>query len=220
MSEMSKAARYFDSEWDFRSFDWPMTDAIVAGADLKPDTILAAYSRGLFPMPSGGELVWWSPIQRGVLAPGDLRVSASLRRSMRDFTFTVDEDFAAVIAACADPNRPGGWISAEIQEAYVNLHEAGWAHSIETRDLDGQLVGGLYGLMLGGLFCGESMFHRRTDASKAALVHLVDLMSAKPEWLIDTQWVTAHLATLGGRVMSRGQYLNRISEIIDNSSHF
>ena len=122
-----------DSHWDFRSFDWPDEgDAIVAGADLEPKTILAAYAHGLFPMPADGELVWWSPEERGVLGPGDLRVSASLRKSLKHFTFTIDQDFESVIAHCADPNRPGGWIDDDIRAAYVRLHHEGWAHSVET----------------------------------------------------------------------------------------
>lgn len=217
---MSEVDRTFESNWDFRAFDWPEQDAIVAGGDLEVSTILGAYSQGLFPMPAHGELLWWSPVERGVLGPGDLRVSSSLRRSMRDFTFTVNEEFETVIKQCADPSRPGGWIDAEIEAAYIRLHHAGWAHSIETRDQSGELVGGLYGVLVGGLFCGESMFHRRTDASKAALVHLVERMSAREDWLIDTQWVTEHLATLGVRAMNRDDYLARIDEIIDNSSRF
>lgn len=208
------------STWDFRSFDWPEGDAVVEGADLEPSTILGAYAQGLFPMPSDGELVWWSPMERGVLGPGDLRVSSSLRKSLRGFSFTVDQDFEAVIGHCADPSRPGGWIDSGIREAYVRLHREGWAHSIETRDASGRLVGGLYGLSLGGLFCGESMFHHERDASKAALVHLVDLMSRHSEWLIDTQWSTAHLASLGVRTIPRDTYLGRIREIIGNSSTF
>ena len=208
------------SDWDFRSFDWPESDAIVAGADLESSTILAAYAQGLFPMPADGELVWWSPVERGVLGPGDLRVSSSLRKSLKNFTFTVDQDFEAVIGHCADPDRPAGWIDSDIREAYVRLHHEGWAHSVETRDSSGRLVGGLYGLMVGGLFCGESMFHLERDASKAALAHLVELLSARDEWLIDTQWVTPHLASLGVRTMARDTYLGRIREIIGNSSRF
>ena len=209
-----------DSPWDFRSFEWPEQDAIVAGADLEVSTILRAYTQGLFPMPSDGELLWWSPMERGVLEPGDLHVSRSLRRSMRGFTFTTDQDFEAVIAHCADPKRAGRWIDSDIEQAYIRLHQAGWAHSIETRDHEGRLVGGLYGVHLGGLFCGESMFHLERDASKAALAHLVERMSKHPDWLIDTQWQTPHLKTLGVREIDRNAYLDRIEEIIGHSSVF
>lgn len=198
------------SEWDFASFEWPEQDAIVAGGDLEPATIVAAYRAGAFPMPYEGELVWWSPLRRGVLEPGGLHVSRSLRRSLGSFTITVDKDFEAVIDHCADPDRPGSWIDQEIRDAYVRLHRLGWAHSIETRDHDGRLVGGLYGLSIGGLFAGESMFHLVTDASKAALVGLRDLMTPCPEWLVDTQWATPHLRTLGITEIDRFEYRSRI----------
>lgn len=151
---------------------------------------------------------------RGVLEPGALRVTRSLRKSTRHFAITVDQDFAGVIDACADPDREGAWIDNGMREAYIRLHELGWAHSVETRDGDGTLVGGLYGLCLGRLFAGESMFHRRTDASKAALAGLVDLLDAGMEddtdWLIDVQWQTPHLASLGVTNWPRERYLEAI----------
>ncbi|TXJ04853.1 MAG: leucyl/phenylalanyl-tRNA--protein transferase [Aeromicrobium sp.] len=210
----------FSSSYDFTSFKWPERDLVCGGADLEPGTILDAYRQGLFPMPIEGELMWWSPIERGILRPGDLKVSKSLRRSLRDFSFTVDTEFENVIDRCADPRRPGGWISDPIKDAYVKLHEAGWAHSIETRDADGLLVGGLYGIAMGSFFAGESMFHAKRDASKAALVHLVGIMSDTEKWLIDTQWSTPHLASLGVTTVSRSTYLTLLSEIIGVSSGF
>lgn len=204
--------------WAFDPAEWPDADCIASGADLEPATLVEAYRRGAFPMPHGRRMLWWSPMERGVLGPGDLRVSRSLRRSMRSFSFTVDVDFEAVIDACADPHRPGRWINRAIRQAYVRLHRLGYAHSIETRDEQGRLVGGLYGLSVGSLFAGESMFHRRTDASKAALVALVDRVSALPDWLIDTQWRTPHLATLGVRELPREDYLNRIASLVDGPS--
>jgi len=201
------------SHWGFDTSLWPDNDCVAVGADLEPSTIIAAYETGAFPMPHDGELLWWSPVERGVLEPGALHVTRSLRKSIRHFTITVDLDFAAVIDACADPSRPGAWINEQIREAYLRLHELGWAHSVETRDADGVLVGGLYGLCLGGLFAGESMFHRRTDASKAALAGLVDLLDDGVERLIDVQWQTPHLASLGVTNWPRKRYLEAISDL-------
>ena len=146
--------------WVFDPVEWPPDDCVAAGADLEPGTLLEAYRRGAFPMPHDGRLLWWSPMQRGVLVPAEFRVSRSLARSRRHLTVTIDESFEEVIDACADPLRPAPR-SLGIREAYVRMHRLGWAHSIETRDADGALVGGLYGLSIGRLFAGESMFHRR-----------------------------------------------------------
>lgn len=201
------------SPWDFDSASWPQDDCVALGADLEPETIIDAYRHGAFPMPHDGQLLWWSPLNRGVLVPGDLRVSKSLRRSIRRYRVTVDESFEEVIDACADPSRPGAWIDAGIRDAYVRLHRLGWAHSVETRDADGALVGGLYGLSIGGLFAGESMFHRATDASKVALVALADIVG--PAGLIDTQWPTDHLVSLGVAVWERHRYLTAIGSVID-----
>lgn len=203
------------SPWAFDPLDWPEDDCVAGGADLEPETIVDAYRSGAFPMPHGRRLLWWSPLERGVLGPGDLKIARSLRRSMRAFTITYDTDFEAVIDACADRSRPGHWITRPVRDAYVRLHELGWAHSVETRDERGRLVGGLYGLGLGSLFAGESMFHHRTDASKAALVGLVARMSSLPDWLVDTQWQTPHLATLGVRVVSREAYVTTIAGLVD-----
>ena len=202
------------SPWNFDPSQWPDDDCVAAGADLEPATIIAAYAAGAFPMPHGDETLWWSPMERGVLEPASLRVSRSLRKSMRHFTITTDQAFEAVIDACADPSRPGAWIDGPMRAAYIRLHELGWAHSVETRDDDGDLVGGLYGLCLGRLFAGESMFHHRTDASKAALVGLVDLLDDGVERLIDVQWKTVHLATLGVTTWPRRRYLEVISGLV------
>src|SRR5699024_11467392 len=136
---------------------------------------------------------------RGVLLPGDLRVSRSLRRSMQGFTATLDESFADVVAACADPTREGAWITEHFSRLYDELHEGGWAHSVEVWDASGNLAGGLFGISFGAVFIGESMFHHRTDASKAALVHLVGLLDSRcgDRWMLDVQWSTAHLESLG-----------------------
>ena len=152
------------------------------------------------------------PRWRGVLEPGTVHVSRSLRRSLRRFTVTVDEDFAGVLAACADPDRDGFWITDAIRSAYTELHALGWAHSVEVRDDDGALVGGLYGIAVGGLFAGESMFHHATDASKAALVHLDRMIAADgdPRRIIDVQWRTPHLGSLGIEEIHRREYLARL----------
>lgn len=182
-------------------------DVVAVGGDLAPGTILQAYRRGMFPMHlSDGVLAWWSPRIRGVLLPEGLRVSRSLRQSARRYTTTIDQDFAGVIDGCADPGRPGGWIRPEIKDAYLELHRLGWAHSVETWD-DGELVGGLYGVSIGGLFAGESMFFRSRDASKVALLVLASRLASVPNALIDVQWPTDHLLTLGVVEMSRTEYL-------------
>ena len=208
------------SQWAFPGpgrFD-PDDDLVAAGADLAPGTLLAAYRRGLFPMPSGRRgdpMMWFSPVRRGVLPLDRLQVSRSLRRSLRRFELRVNGDFGQVIDACADPRRPAGWIDPSIRAAYVELHRLGWAHSVETWR-DGRLAGGLYGVSIGGLFAGESMFHRETDASKVALVGLVDLLGDAPEEprLLDVQWRTPHLASLGCVELSRRAYLDRLPEAL------
>ncbi len=185
------------------------------GADLEPGTLLAAYRSGLFPMHvDGGALAWWSPDPRGVLPVDGLRVSRSLRRSRQRFRVTVDADFPAVIAACGDPGRPHGWINAEIIAAYTRLHEMGWVHSVEVWEED-RLVGGLYGVAIGGFFAGESMFHHRPDASKVALLGLVDVLGRGADVLLDVQWTTPHLVSLGAVDVPRTEYLRRLSRSLD-----
>ena len=164
------------SPWELPSADqWPRDDLVAVGAQLHLGTVLAAYRQGLFPMEVDGQLGWWSPMERGVLPLDGLRVSRSLRRSVGRFEIRVDTAFEDVIDACADPRREHGWITPAFRAAYVDLHRLGWAHSVEAWR-DGVLAGGLYGVAIGGLFAGESMFHRQTDASKVALVGLVDLL--------------------------------------------
>ncbi|MGZ4688596.1 MAG: leucyl/phenylalanyl-tRNA--protein transferase, partial [Acidimicrobiia bacterium] len=170
------------------------------GADLEPGTVLGAYRTGLFPMRLGldGPVAWWSPDPRGVIPLDGLHVSRSLRRSQRRFELRVNTSFEAVMRACADPDRPHGWIDESFVAAYGALHRLGWAHSIETWR-DEELVGGLYGVAIGGFFAGESMFHRATDASKVALLNCVELLQAGDAALFDVQWVTPHLESLGAR---------------------
>ena len=200
---------------------WPTAgddELIGAGADLEPGTLLTAYARGLFPMPleRGGPIGWWSPEPRAVLPIDGMRVSRSLRRSMRTFEIRIDTAFEAVVAACADPSRPHGWIDQRITAAYTTLHAMGWAHSVETW-ADGRLVGGLYGVNVGAFFAGESMFHRATDASKVALVALVDLLRPSVDALLDVQWLTPHLASLGAVEIGRDLYLHRLGAAIRSS---
>jgi Leu/Phe-tRNA-protein transferase len=270
-------------------------DGLVGvGADLEPGTILAAYRRGLFPMPLGGRgpLGWWSPDPRAVIPLDGLRVSRSLRRSLPRYEIRVDTAFDQVIDACSDPSRPHGWISSEIRAAYRRLHELGWVHSVEawasvSRSTDAPeaggggevreggeggeglgtgevrlvseaggggevreagevrkaggglgdggggeaweagggvdvragaavLAGGLYGVAIGGLFAGESMFHRQSDASKAALVGLVDLLRAGgvERRVLDVQWMTPHLASLGAVDVSRADYVGMLADAV------
>lgn len=191
-----------------------LDDLVAIGADLEPGTLLEAYRRGLFPMPSGTRgdpMYWFCPVHRGVLPLDGLRVSRSLRRSYRDFEIRVDTAFEAVVTACADPRRPSGWIDADVRAAYLRLHRLGWAHSVEAWQ-DGQLVGGLYGVSIGGLFAGESMFHHARDASKVALVALVDGLTDEyvGDRLLDVQWLTPHLASLGAVEVPRATYLRRL----------
>jgi leucyl/phenylalanyl-tRNA--protein transferase len=192
-------------------------DLVGVGADLAPGTLLAAYRRGIFPMPEHGvrpPMHWFSPVDRGIVPLDGLRVSRSLRRSCRDFDIRVDTAFDEVVAACGDPGRDSGWITPAIAEAYGELHRLGWAHSVEAWR-DGRLAGGLYGVAIGGLFAGESMFHRVRDASKVALVGLVSLLTEDgvAGRLLDVQWVTAHLATLGAVAVPRSAYL----ELLDRA---
>ncbi len=186
------------------------------GGDLEPGTVLHAYRSGLFPMhvDHGRTLGWWSPDPRGVLPLDGLKVSRSLRKSCARFEVRVDTAFDAVVEACADPARDSGWITAEIRRAYNRLHETGWAHSVETWDGE-VLVGGLYGISIGGFFAGESMFHHVSDASKVALVGLVEVLrDGDVPRLLDVQWRTDHLASLGAVEVSRTDYLSRLGDAL------
>ncbi|MGH1564471.1 leucyl/phenylalanyl-tRNA--protein transferase [Mumia sp. DW29H23] len=207
------------NRWDFGRAQWPDDDFVGMGADLAPETLVAAYAAGIFPMPvePGGPVGWWSPVRRGVLRLDHLRVTRSLRKATKHFTVTVDTDFDGVVAACADPSREGAWIDGQIAAAYGRLHRLGWAHSVEVRGSDGTLAGGLYGVAIGGLFAGESMFHRVRDASKVALVALVGLLSDEyaAQRLVDTQWLTPHLTSLGVEEWPRETYLDTLPRVLD-----
>ncbi len=187
---------------------------LALGADLEPGTLLAAYRAGVFPMPielDDDLLGWWSPDPRGIVPLDGFHVSRSLRRSLRRYDVTVDTAFAQVVAGCADPERSGRWITGAVAAAYTELHALGWAHSVEAWDADGTLAGGLYGVEVGGLFAAESKFHRRTDASKVALAALVGrLRDAGGPRLLDVQWTTDHLRTLGALDVPRPEYVRRL----------
>jgi leucyl/phenylalanyl-tRNA--protein transferase len=190
------------------------TGLVAVGADLQPGTLLAAYRAGLFPMPlDGRRIAWFSPDPRGIVPLDGLRISRSLRRSVRDFDVTIDTRFRDVMQRCADPSRDGGWITPEFVDAYTELHRLGWAHSVEAFR-DGELVGGLYGVRINGLFAGESMFHAAPDASKVALVHLVRWLVATGATLLDVQWTTPHLVSLGAIDVSRAEYLTLVADAV------
>ncbi|MGH8872069.1 MAG: leucyl/phenylalanyl-tRNA--protein transferase [Acidimicrobiia bacterium] len=196
-------------------------DVVAVGADLEPGTLLQAYRKGLFPMRlPDGHLGWWSPVDRAILPLRGLHISRSLRQSTRRFQVSVDADFESVIRGCADSIRRDPWITEEFVDAYVQLHRLGWAHSVEVWDNDGLLVGGLYGVAIGGLFAGESMFHEARDASKVALVHLVVVVTKGGGRLLDVQWQTPHLQSLGAVVIGRPAYLSRLAEALSGPDVF
>lgn len=185
---------------------------VAAGGDLSPDRLLLAYRRGIFPWYEEGQpILWWSPNPRAVLFPADIRISRSLARTLKrdKFEVRVDTAFEEVLQRCSEPRdyAEGTWITHEMSIAYRRLHQLGFAHSIECFQ-DGSLVGGLYGVSLGRLFFGESMFHQVTDASKVALVHLCRLMEQVDCPLIDCQVPNEHLASMGAIEMERGVFEN------------
>lgn len=212
----------------------PHTDVVALGADLQPATVLQGYARGLFPMhlaneresqvdlqPRFDQLAWWSPNPRGVLPLDAIRVSRSLYKSQKRFTVTCDLHFHEVMRLCQRSHKDGQWITREFLETYSHLHRLGYAHSIEVWNHGGDLVGGLYGIELGGLFAGESMFHLERDASKVGLVHLVEKLKAcGGERLLDVQWRTDHLATLGVIEITRSEYMERLQRALPTPACF
>ena len=189
---------------------------VAAGADLAPGTVLAAYRAGLFPWPDReGRLLWWSPDPRAILPLERFHESRSLRRTRRlgRFEVTLDRAFPAVVAGCAD--RPEGtWITSDITHGYRTLHRLGWAHSVEVWSGE-RLVGGLYGVAIGGFFAAESMFHRERDASKVALAELVERLASRGFRLLDVQFRTNHLESLGAIEIPRSEYLRRLDAALD-----
>lgn len=208
---------------------WPRQDLIGFCEEFDPPLVLAAYQCGVFPMPLlesafSTEMGWWSPMRRGILPLDQVRVTRSLRKSVRRYRTSIDQAFHRVIRQCANPEREGAWITEEVRAVYSTLHEDGQAHSVEVWDAEGRLVGGLYGVSIGGLFAGESMFHdpeHGRDASKVALLRLVtelargvaaeDLAERR---LLDVQWQTPHLASMGVIEVPRTEYLQRLDRVL------
>lgn len=202
---------------------WRPSDLIAVSRAFDTDLVRAAYRSGVFPMPvRRGVMGWFSPLQRGVLPLDALRVSRSLRKAIGRYRISVDTAFDQVLSRCADRRRPGAWIDQQIAAAYKELHRAGVVHSVEAWTAEGQLAGGLYGVSIGGLFAGESMFHDPEvgrDASKVALVALVERLRAAGEAgrLLDVQWQTPHLASLGVIELSRTTYLQRLRVALEQT---
>jgi leucyl/phenylalanyl-tRNA---protein transferase len=198
---------------------------LAVGGDLSPDRLLTAYANGIFPWYSEDDpILWWSPDPRLVLFPNNFRLSRSLHQTLKKNIFTVktDTDFEAVITACAEIERKhedGTWITEEMKSAYIDLHKKGFAHSIESY-FEGKLVGGLYGVSLGRAFFGESMFHRKTDASKVALYHLVQKAKEFEFIFIDSQVETNHLMSLGAALIPRKNYLKHLREAMKFPTHW
>ncbi|REJ84689.1 MAG: leucyl/phenylalanyl-tRNA--protein transferase [Acidobacteria bacterium] len=217
MAEDPGSGAWHGTSWQFPDPDENgAPDVVGLGADLEPGTLMTAYCKGIFPMPlcAGGPIAWWSPDPRAVLEPERLHVGRSLRKAARRYRVRVDAAFEAVIDACADPLRPNGWIDRRIRDAYVRLHRLGLAHSVEAWDDDG-LAGGLYGVSIGGFFAGESMFFHRRDGSKVALLGLVErLAGAGDGVLLDVQFLTPHLRSLGAREIRRTEYLRRLQRAL------
>lgn len=210
-------------EDDFPAAEQALTEPnglLAAGADLSPARLIQAYRRGIFPWFSAAQpILWWTPDPRMVLMPAELKISRSLARRLKkpDYEVRFDSAFRQVMEACANTPRPGQagtWITPDIIHAYCRLHEMGYAHSAETWMAD-ELVGGIYGIGLGRMFYGESMFHHVRDGSKIAFVHLVRRLQQQDYGMLDCQMQTAHLASLGAREIPRKEFSQRLSELVD-----
>lgn len=209
------------SRWRFPGIDVVQTmpagyEVVARGADLSPGSLLAGYRAGMFGMYDGDRLLWWSPDPRGVLHPRGVHVSRSMHRVRNRLFASLDRDFSAVLAGCADPLRPSGWITADYAASYRELHELGWAHSVEIWD-GPKLVAGLFGVQLGGLFAAESMFHdpeHGANASRLAVLALCEALAGPSPALIDVQWPTAHLVGLGVVGMPRTDYLTLLPALL------
>jgi leucyl/phenylalanyl-tRNA--protein transferase len=218
--------RWLDRDTDPTYFPDPETalteppGLLAAGGDLSMERLLAAYSRGIFPWYEQGQpILWWCPDPRAVLFPDELRISRSLRRSVRRgrFLASIDQDFNTVVESCARRDRAEGtWITRDMSRAYSDLHEHGYAHSIEIWR-DGDIVGGLYGVAIGKIFFGESMFSAVSDASKVALIHLVDRLRGDGFGMIDCQIPTPHLTSLGSRNICREEFLTAVKKLTSDS---
>ncbi len=200
-------------EYLFRSHD-----VISFGTPLTVDTVREAYLKGIFPwFTEGIPLPWHCPEERAILDFADLRIPRSLEKERRkgDLTFTIDKEFSAVMHECSLAYRPGQrgtWITTEFEQVFTQLHKDGMAHSIEAWDAGGELVGGLYGIDAGGVFCGESMFYKAPNASKLALLFLIDHLKSQGSTWLDTQVMTPHLMALGAKEIDRGEFLDKLKE--------
>jgi leucyl/phenylalanyl-tRNA--protein transferase len=214
------------SVWDFPTLEqMPQDDLVILGADLKPETVIDSYTHGIFPMhidvSNKQQIGWWSPQQRGILPLNKINISKSLQKSMKKFQVSFDQAFDQVIDGCGDDKRPQGWINKEIKIAYKKLFELGYVHSVEVWNKKDELVGGLYGVEVKGLFAGESMFHKETDASKTAMVYLVNkLNEAGGERIFDVQWQTPHLKSMGVIEIPRKKYLSLLPEVMKTKPAF
>jgi leucyl/phenylalanyl-tRNA--protein transferase len=201
---------------------WP-NGLVAVGGTLDPDTLTRAYHAGIFPWSSDPEITWWCPDPRAIFDLASFQAPRSLRKSIRraGWSFAVDRDFEGVMRRCAERtrDRPSTWITDDFVAAYSELHRRGHAHSVEVYEGD-ELVGGLYGVTFGAFFGGESMFHRRTDASKAAVVHLVEHLRGRGFTLLDAQVPNPHLSSLGAREISRREYLRRLKEALATPATF
>ncbi len=212
-----------DRPEDFPPVETALADPnglLCAGGDLSPPRLLAAYRRGIFPWYSSGQpILWWSPDPRAVLRPEEFHVSRSLARTMRNrgYGSSIDQAFASVVSSCGDRTlRPEGtWITPAMREAYLHLHESGHAHSVETWQ-GTRLVGGIYGIALGRVFFGESMFSLARDASKVAMAHLVEELIRRGFELLDCQVPSAHLASLGVRTIPRRRFVALLRQWVDD----
>lgn len=210
----------------FPALERALTDPnglLALGGDLSPLRLLNAYRHGIFPWYSAGEpILWWSPDPRCVFTPNNIHISTSLRKALKrnDYSVTMDADFESVIQACAEPrpDQRGTWLSQEMMTAYVHLHHAGWAHSVEVWR-DDRLVGGLYGIALGGAFFGESMFSRSRNGSKLALVWLARQLAAWGFTLLDGQVASPHLFSLGAVDIPRQQFMQRLADALTQPGH-
>ena len=214
------------SVWDFPTLEqMPQDDLVILGADLKPETVIDSYQHGIFPMhievANKRQIGWWSPQQRGILPLNKINISKSLQKSIKKFHVSFDQAFDQVIDGCGDDKRPQGWINKEIKIAYKKLFELGYVHSVEVWNKKDELVGGLYGVEVKGLFAGESMFHKETDASKTAMVYLVNkLNEAGGERIFDVQWQTPHLKSMGVIEIPRKKYLSLLPEVMKTKPAF
>jgi leucyl/phenylalanyl-tRNA--protein transferase len=201
---------------------WP-EGLVAVGGTLDPETLIRAYRSGVFPWSSDPEITWWCPDPRAIFDLETFSVGRSLRKSIRraGWRFTIDQDFVGVMRGCAEPTpeRPGTWITEDFIRSYAELHRRGLAHSIEVWEEEA-LVGGLYGVTFGAFFGGESMFHRRTDASKAAVAHLVEHLRARGYLLLDAQVPNPHLLSIGAIEIPRREYLRRLKEALAKPAQF